>query len=62
MNCTLAVAGIFGRSDLQCRRLPLYSKMRAPGGMKSPLGQAGSCRSLLRAERKVCHSGASTAY
>ena len=60
MNCTLAVAGISGRSDLQCRRLPLVG--RAPGKIKSPLGQAGSCRSLLRAERKVCHSGAGTAY
>ena len=62
INCTLAVAGISGRSDLQCNHLPLYSRMRAPGGMKSPLGQAGSCRSLLRAERKVCQSGAGTAY
>ena len=62
MNCTLAVAGISGRSDLQCSRLPLYSRMRAPSGMKSPLGPAGSCRSLLRAERKVCQSGAGTAY
>ena len=50
------------RSDLQYSRLPLYSKMRAPGGIKSPLGQAGSWRSLLRAERKVWQSGAGTAY
>ena len=62
MNCTLAVAGICGRSVLQKSRRPLYSKILAPGGMNSPPGQVGIWRSGLRAERKVCQSGAGTAY
>ena len=61
MNCTLAVAGISGRSDLQKSRLPLYSKILAPGGMNNPPGHVGIWRSRLKPERKVCQSGAGTA-